>query len=154
MRQLKLSLLATLALVMGLATSLGAVSAERETATNVFHGRATTGTGALPLPVEIRGLRQLPDGTFRVDYYYRAEGTATGDLAGTFVYNEHGYIIVRDPTDPQTMIANVLIHQEIVLDPSRPGPLVTIIDTDPTAYQFGSATVKLCKSWYIRATPG
>ena len=66
---MKLSLRVALPLVLALTTSLGVVSAARDTATDIFYGRATTKTSGLPLPVVITGSRQLPDGTYQFDYF-------------------------------------------------------------------------------------
>ena len=140
---LKLSLRVALPLVLALTTSLGVVSAARDTATDIFYGRATTKTSGLPLPVVITGSRQLPDGTYQFDYFYRAEGIARGNLAGTFVLNQYGWIILRNPSDPTTLIDFAVTKQEIILDPRRPGPLVTILDTNPEAHQFWTVTAKV-----------
>ena len=36
-----------------------------------------------------------------------------------------------------------MTKQEIILDPRRPGPLVTILDTNPEAHQFWTVTAKV-----------
>jgi hypothetical protein len=119
-------------------------AADTGTATNLFHGTATTGAGrALPVDINPGDIVVRDDGAIGLGYIYRAEGRASGNLEGPFNYEEHGYLFFRDPADPTTFAGSVYVSGVFTLRPYTGGPIVTIADTCPSCYTSGVKTVRV-----------
>lgn len=112
--------------------------AEAKTATNVFHGVATTGQEQ-PMPVDVNPADQLvrEDGAVGLGYSYKATGRASGDLPGDFLYQEHGYLFFRDPADPTTFAGSKFVSGVFTLNPDGGKAPITIADTCPSCYTSG-----------------
>jgi hypothetical protein len=139
----RLSALAALgALVLMLALATTAAAAGPRTATNWFVGTAT-GVSAEGSPVQInpQNVTARADGAIGLGYTYRANGVASGQLPGSFTYEEHGYLYFKNPSDPTSMVGSRFSSGVFTLRPSAGGPAVRIADTAPEAYTSGVQTV-------------
>src|SRR2546426_388240 len=92
MRRLLVAVLA----VMTVFAAFGGVASATQPATDVFVGTATTNTPGLG-PIVIVGNCSSPTG-YGLAYLYGAAGTATGDVAGSFTYEEHGCLFINTAT--------------------------------------------------------
>jgi len=103
-----------------------------------FSGTATTGIGAqLPVEIEPWNIRMRSDGAIGLGYKYLARGEASGQVQGSFVYEEHGYLFFMNPANPATYVGSTFVSGVFVLTPRRGGGPVVLADTDPAAYTSG-----------------
>src|SRR5688572_4063736 len=75
------------------AADSGSGSGKNGPVNSTFTGTATTGVGSmLPVEVEPWNIRMRSDGAVGLGYKYLARGESKGQVDGTFVYEEHGYL--------------------------------------------------------------
>jgi hypothetical protein len=133
-----LAALGALCLFSVLATTAAAAP---RTATDVFAGAAVTPAGQTsPIQVDPRDLTVRTDGAVGLGYTYQASGLATGQLPGSFTYEEHGYLYFANPADPTSLVGSRFVSGVFSLDPGRGRTPVRIADTAPEAYTSGIQT--------------
>ncbi|MHB0869908.1 MAG: hypothetical protein ACYC66_11535 [Chloroflexota bacterium] len=127
-----------LLLLLGIAATASAEG--EETATSTFNGVASTGAGQ-PMPVDTNpaDIAVRGDGAVGFGYVYRADGKATGQLSGDFVYEERGYLYFTNPADPATFAGRQFVSGVFTLSPNGTSAPVTIADTNPQGYTYGTA---------------
>jgi len=118
--------------------------------TDVFAGKASTGAG-LPLPVNIDPnpahiIVRSSDGAYGLAYTYDAAGPATGDIQGSFTYDEHGHLYFLNPADPRTF-AGSTFESGVFAVTGKHGHTYTIADAQPATYQHGVNTVAAGKGF-------
>lgn len=130
-----------LLLLLGIA---GTASAEGEvTVTSTFCGVASTGAGqAMPVDTNRADIAIRGDGAVGYGYVYRADGNATGQSSGNFVYEERGYLYFTNPADPATFVGRQFVSGVFTLSPNGGGTPVTIADTNPQGYSYGTGTLE------------
>ena len=123
-----------------LATSVAA--AAPSTATDLFVGDAVTSAGQTsPIDINPFDMTVRPDGAIGFGYRYQATGRASGQLPGSFTYQEHGYLYFTNPGDPNTMVGSAFSSGIFSLTPTTGGPAIQIADTAPQAYTSGIQTI-------------
>ena len=115
-------------------------SSDKEVAHDTFVGTATTGGPGSPITINPSDIAPCSIGGIGIGYIYQANGPATGDIKGTFVYNEHGYLCFTNPADPTTFVGSLFKSGVFTLT-SKKGKTYTIADTKPAAYKSGVKSV-------------
>jgi hypothetical protein len=112
------------------------------TATDLFTGTAAIPAGQTsPVQISPTDVTVRADGAVGLGYVYRASGRATGQLPGTFTYEEHGYLYFSNPSDPASMLGSRFVSGVFTLTaPHRTKPVV-IADTSPANYTSGIQTL-------------
>jgi len=130
---------ASIALLLVMASPAAAAP---QTATDSFVGTAVIPAGQSS-PVKIDGSDVVagPDGAIGIGYRYQAAGDASGQVAGTFVYHEHGYLYFTNPSDPSTFVGSRFTSGVFSLARTRGGAAIQIADTAPDRYTSGIQTV-------------
>jgi hypothetical protein len=140
-----LYLLSALGLLLVSATSASAAPAPApSTATDTFYGVSTTPAGTSPVTINANDITvRASDGAYGIGYTYSANGTAFGQVPGTFGYAEHGYLYFKNLADPTTAVGSRFVSGVFTLQPRAGGKPIVIADTNPGAYTSGIQTVLL-----------
>jgi hypothetical protein len=141
--RLRVSLLAGLGAVC-LMMSIGgaAAAAAPQYATDWFVGTAAVATGQTsPVTIEPTNVSVRADGAIGLGYKYVANGKASGQLPGSFAYEEHGYLYFRNPTDPNSLVGSRFVSGVFKLSPANTAATIAIADTAPQNYKSGVQTL-------------
>jgi hypothetical protein len=93
-----------------------------------------------PVQVDPTDISVRADGAVGLGYRYVARGSAVGQVAGVFVYREHGYLYFADPRDPSTMVGSRFVSGVFSVTDAKSGKIIDVADTSPDAYTSGIRT--------------
>ena len=139
LRRVAIAAAAALAALSAIATT---AAASPQTATDWFVGKAVVPPGQVsPVQINPTDITVRADGAFGIGYSYQANGSAGGQISGSFTYAEHGYLYFKDPRDPSTMVGSKYGGGIFTLTPRNGGAAIQIVDTSPESYTSGIATL-------------
>jgi hypothetical protein len=140
---LRLKLVSTICALSLFATiSASTAFAAPPTATDWFTGTATVAAGQTsPVQIDPTDMNMRADGAVGLGYLYRASGRATGQVPGSFTYEEHGYLYFRNPSDPGSMVGSRFVSGTFKLTSEHRATPVVIADTAPENYTSGIQTL-------------
>ncbi len=129
----------TIALVTGIGFAITRPNTVAVPETVVLQGVSTSTDGsAMPFTFDPNDTKVRGDGTVGVGYEYLANGQVTGDVAGSFSYDEHGYIYLSNPQDPSTMVGSELVSATFTIFPWRASSVPIVIqDSCIACYEHG-----------------
>ena len=121
---------------------VSAAAAAPNNATDSFTGTAVLPAGQTsPIAINPNDVTLRADRAIGLGYTYRASGQATGQLPGSFTYEEHGYLYFTNPADPATLVGSRYSSAAFSLSPARGTRPLVIADTAPERYTSGVQTL-------------
>lgn len=96
----------------------------------------------MPVDIDPTNVAVRADGAIGLGYTYKAAGQASGDVPGSFTYEEHGYLFFSNPADPTTYVGGRYDSGVLTLQPQNQNgqPPLVVADTNPAAYQASQRT--------------
>jgi hypothetical protein len=127
---------------MLLVLAAGPAAAAPDSAKDWFTGTAVVPPGGSPVQVDPHDVVIGAGGAVGFGYRYQANGAASGQLDGTFQYQEHGYLFFSNPSDPSTLVGSRFESGVFTLTPNRADRKpVKVADTAPDKYTSGIKNV-------------